>query len=270
MLDITAASSGVTETPVDRVGGESRIWNQNVYDVEVLKCYGIKKPSGSMCLHFELKNTAGQFYNENCYFLSSKGKVDYPAKDRSGKLTGKVHLIPGFIICANIVATAFPDQFKTFISDPDNGNSLTERYKKFFETALGAMEPGTVDIYDFKTKKVIKTEVDYVMKAIVGRNLSVAITKNLVNKEEKNAEGKYNPVAETKETNEIVNAYSVDGFTATEMLAQQTEPENKKAWAEKNANKVNDKRKIKDAPAKTPSTADPFGAAEGQPTPSLF
>jgi len=263
MLDINAVSSGTVEAPVDYTGGSGFLWEQNVHEVTVTQCYGVKKSSGSMCLHFEF-DKAGKKFKEDCYFLSSKGKIDYPVKDKQGNETGKTRHIPGFVTCANIIATAFPDSYKTFVADETKGTSLTARYEAFFQEALQSMTPGTVPIYSYDLKKDVNTDVDHVMVSVIGKSLKLAINKNLVNKRKKNDQNVYVPIAESREENEIANSFAMDDFTAAEMLAGESTPAKQAAWLKANAGKTNDKRTIKDD---SPAASTPVGAA---PQTSLF
>jgi len=265
MLDISTASSGTVEAPTDYTGGGGFLLDQNVHIATVVQCYGIKKPSGSMCLHFEFKTAAGKRLKEDCYFLSSKGKVDYPVKGGDGKPTGSTRHLPGFVTCANIVATAFPDSYKTFIADETKGATLVDRYAMFFQEALQSMSPGIAPVYSPAVRKEVDTEVDFIMESIIGKAVKIAVNKNLVNKQKKDANGNYVPVAESREENEIANSFSSDEFSAAEMLAGETKPTKMEAWMKANKGKTNDKREIKTDPE-----ASAVESVSATPDTSLF
>ena len=258
MLDIGSVSHDTTQEDTDYTGGGSFVWETDVHDVKVTLCYGIKKPSGSMCLHFEFENAAGKKYKEDCYFLSSKGRIDYDMK-KDGKVTGQTKHIPGFTRCANIVACAFSDDYAKYVADEANGPTLVKRHENFFQGALSSMERKTVPVMDWDLKKEVNQEVDHVMTKLHGRTLKLGISKNLENKSTKDESGTYVPNAETRETNEISIEFDNNRFSSMELRGKIAEPASHDAWLKNNQGKTNDKRTIKDG------SPDPAGATGSTP-----
>ncbi len=256
-------TQGATEQVEDYTGGGGFIWNTGIHEVEITQCYCVVAKSGAQALHFRFKDANGKAYKEDLYFTSRTGSYTYEVKDKQKKLTGKKRHIPGFATSANIIACAFSDSFATYIANEENGADLNERYQNFFFAACASCKPGTVPKWDWPKKADVDTEVDDVMHNIVGKKINLAIVKKLVNKQEANAEGNYVDVAETKEENEINNAFSLEGFSAPELLVSAEAPAVMVTWSEANAGKLIDKRKIKDqaapaagAPASTAATTD--------------
>lgn len=237
---------GATESTTDNVGGGGFLWETNVHEVKITEFYATTAKSGAQAFHIRFENSNGKTYREDMYFISKTGSFTYEIKNKQGKATGKTRHIPGFTACANIVACAFPNNFREFISSNENGATINERYENFFKAACGSCEPGTVPVWDWNKKEDVHIEVDDVMKNIVGKTVKIAIIKKLVNKQKVNDSGVYADVAEYREENEISNAFTMDNFSAAEMLAGKDEPTVHDAWIEANAGKVIDKRKIKD------------------------
>ena len=145
------------------------------------------------------------------------------------------------------MACAFPESFKEFIADESNGKTPTERYENFFVAACASCEPGTVQKWDWDLKKDVLTEAEDVMKNIIGKKISLSIQTSLVNGQSKNSKGDYvNVAGDDKEVNSMQNAFTVDGFSAAEMMAGVTEPVIMEGWIKNNKGKVRDARKIKD------------------------
>jgi hypothetical protein len=127
------------------------------------------------------------------------------------------------------------------------------------------MSPGIAPVYSPAARKEVDTEVDFIMESIIGKAVKIAVNKNLVNKQKKDANGNYVPVAESREENEIANSFSSDEFSAAEMLAGETKPTKMEAWMKANKGKTNDKREIKTDPEA--STVESVSAT---PDTSLF
>lgn len=126
-------------------------------------------------------------------------------------------------------------------------------------------EEKVVKLYDFEQKKELPTAV---MNApeVCGQRIALAIVKELVNKEAKDANGQYQPTAEEREQNVIEKAFHEETMlTVTEALEQGLEQgEFHAKWLEKNKGKTRDKRKIKDGQAGTAGKP----ALPGKPAPT--
>lgn len=247
MLNIDSVSSGTAGEDKDYVGGGSYIWETGVYDVTISMCYGLEKPSGSMCLHFDFKNDEGKVFSTEEYFLSSKRKIEYAAMKDGKPLLDKndkpiMRHIPGFVRCSNVIGMAFSDKYASFVRDESNGPTMTKRQEKFFEAAINSMEEKTINVWDWDKKQSLPTKVKYVMPKIIGQRIKIAVSKNLVNKREKNSDGVYVEVVETREENELSLEFNEAGFSAMEVRAGNTELETMPSWIEKNEGQTRDKR----------------------------
>ena len=236
MLNISEYSKDNVAEEVDYTGSKSYILDSDVYNITVKQCYGIKQPSGSMCLRFTLETSDGRTVKSDQYFLSKKGTIYYKKK------AGTNQHIPGFSRCAGIMACAFPEEYKEFIKDIDNGETLTKRHESFFQGFLNSMKPGQVTEYNYDTKEDEIIDVDNVLTLIVGKTFKAAIAKNMVSKKEKDATGTYIATSATRDENEVVLEFSNAGLSSVEMRGGIVEPVAMPNWIKNKRGEIFDNR----------------------------
>jgi hypothetical protein len=130
-----------------------------------------------------------------------------------------------------------------------------------------------IKLYDFDLKKEVPKTVP-MLTDVIGKEVSLAILKVLENKNEKDADGNYVAIADTRETNVVDKVFHTESrMSVVEARNEATEAKFWDGWVEKNKDQVRDKRTIKDGAqagtaGKPPSASSaPAGAA---PRKSLF
>jgi hypothetical protein len=193
------------------------------------------------------KDAQGKEYRETIWVTNRQNQNFYLDKNDKSK---KVPL-PGFTTIDDICLAT-------------TGKPLSEQ----------PSEEKVVNIYDFEAKKEVPTTVKMLVE-VLGKQVSLGIMKQLVNKQAKNSAGVYEDTADTREENCIDKVFHHP--------SNLTIPEAKKgvqtaafypAWVEINSGKVRDKRSIKDGSSaqqgKSGRPGSPPQANSAKPTGSLF
>lgn len=221
-------SDGLEETQ-DRLGGFSP-FDTDIYTGKIKMAYAGQSDGGAKNISLVV-DFNGKEYRETIYITNKKGENFFLNKDDKTK---KVPL-PGFTIIDDIclVTTEKP------LSDQ-------------------AAEEKVIKLYDFEAKKELPKSVP-VLVDLLGKEVSLAIVRQLENKNAKNGAGEYEPTAETQETNNIAKVF----HTPTKMTMVEARNGNETgtfwdSWVERNKGVTADRRKIKDGVAGAPKgTAAP-------------
>jgi len=244
------------EEQQDRMGGGGFILETGIYPATVKYAYAEQsrssKSMGIVC-SFEIEKPDGstQEYRETFWVKNRNGDNSYEDKREKGKF----HPIPGMAMADALC----------FLT---TGMGLKEQ----------EFEPRTWNIYNFDEKKEMPTEKD-TMVDVVGKQIGLAIVKELHNGQEKDSEGKYADVAgKDREKNSIEKMFDPEtGRTLTETREGIEEAVYIPRWAEKNTGKeARDRRSIKTSgPAAGAGTGSPKGGAPAsargdKPRSSLF
>lgn len=231
------------EKQEDRLGGGG-VLDAGIYSGTIKVAYAGESKGGAKNINF-IFDLGGREYRETVYITNKKGENFFLNKQDASK---KVPL-PGFSLVDNICLLTVEKP----LAEQDVADKM-------------------VKIYDFDLKKEIPTSVP-VLVDLIGKPISLAILKELVNKNVKNdSTGEYEATAETREQNVIDKALHTE-TKLTVVEAQQGEEVGTfwDKWLEKNAGKIRDKREIKEGQAARPG-APP--KASGQvtmaPKKSLF
>lgn len=227
------------EQAQDRLGGFSPL-DTDIYTGTIKALYAGRSSGGAMSLTL-LADINGKEYRETLWVTNKKGENFFTNQQNK-----KVPL-PGFTVADDIclIATGEP---------------------------LSAQEPEdkVIKVYDFEAKGEVQKSVEMITAAI-GKKVSLGVIRQLVNKNEKSADGVYVATAETREENFIDKVFHPDHkVTVVEARNGQEEGKFWDGWLERNKGQTRDKRTVKEGEAgsKTPPKAAPGAAAA--PRKSLF
>ena len=228
-------SDGLEETQ-DRLGGYSP-FDTDIYTGKIKMAYADKSDGGAQNVNLVV-DINGKEYRETVYITNKKGENFFLNKEDKTK---KVPL-PGFTIIDDICLCT------------------TEK-----PLAEQDVEDKVVKLYDFEAKKELPKSVP-VLVELLGKEVSLAIVRQLENKQAKDGAGVYQPTAETRESNVISKVF----HTASKMTMVEARQGNETgtfwdSWLERNKGQISDKRSIKDGQTGAPKGG---AAARPQPTPS--
>lgn len=236
------------EQSQDRLGG-FQVVESGVYEGATIKlAYAGKATSSNaqnVTISFELPG--GKEYSETFWITNKNGENFFRNKQDNTK---KIPL-PGFTLVDDIclMTTEKP------LSDQDTEEKM-------------------VQMWDAEEKKQMP-KAAHVLVDLLGKQVSLGIVKQVVNKNEKQGD-EYVPTAETREENVTDKVFHFpSGFTVVEARNQAAEPAFIKAWADKNNGVTRDRRTIKDgqqgASGKSGKPGGPPQAgSSAKPTTSLF
>lgn len=244
------------EEQQDRLGGGDYTLDTGIYPAVVKYAYA--QPSATsksvgIVVSFEVTKEDGstQEYRETFWVVNKKGENRY--EDKKDK--GKFHPIPGF---AMVDALCFLT----------TGKGLTDQ----------EMEERTWSVYDREQKKELPQEKPTLID-VCGKEIGLAIFKDLINGQEKDSENNYADVAGKDRTvNQIEKMFDPEtGRTLTEIRQDIEEATFIPKWKDKNEGKPpRDRRSIKsDEPTAGAGTGSPKGGAPvsnrgDKPRTSLF
>lgn len=232
------------EEAQDRLGGYQPL-DSDIYTGVIKAAYAGKSAGGAMSVTL-LLDTAGKEYRETFYVTNKKGENFFLNKQDNSK---KVPL-PGFTLVDDICLVT-------------TDKSLAEQ----------DTEDKVIKIYDADAKKELPKTVPMLVE-LIGKTVSLAILRNLVNKNEKGANGEYTATAETREENTTDKVFHTETrMTVVEIKNNQTEPKFWEGWVERNKGNTRDKRTIKDGASAPTAAAPKAGSAPAANAPartSLF
>lgn len=211
------------EESQDRLGGFS-VLETDIYTGPIKMAYAGQAASGARSVTLIVEHD-GKEYRETIYITNKKGENFFLNKDDKSK---KVPL-PGFTTIDDICLVT-------------SGKPLAEQEG----------EDKMVKIWDNDARKELPKSVP-VLTGLLGLVVSLAIVKQLENKNVKDSSGEYVPTGEERETNFIDKVF----HTETRMTVAEARNGAEKgtfwdAWLERNKGKVRDKRVIKDGVGGTP------------------
>ena len=224
------------ESGGDVLGGGGLI-ETDVYSGKIKLAYLGKSPSSkaqSVTLHIE---TPKGEVRETLYFTNRDNKPHY-------EKNGKKLFLPGY--------------------DTVNDICLLVTKRGIVKQA-DHLETKTVKLYDFKEKEERPREVE-VLTDLIGEDVSVAIQKQIVDKQAK-VDGKYQKTGDTREENTISKFFNPD--TDQTVLEMRNEIEGgvfKEAWLKKNQGKTANRAKGVKGGGKSGAP----GASAEKPKKSLF
>lgn len=227
------------EDAKDVLGGGGPL-DTDVYDATIKLAYVDYSRGGAMSVNFDFETSDGRKLRSQQWVTSgdAKGNKNYYV-DRNGK---NQHL-PGYTlvndVCMLTVEQALED------CDP---------------------EEKTISLYDFAAGKEMP-QIKMVLTELLGQKVSLAVEKQIVDKNIQNDAGDWVPGGETREQNEVVKAFHEEyGVTVGEAKMGLKEADFRDRWADKNRGNVRNKSKVGKDGAKSGAPA----AAAAKPATSLF
>lgn len=238
MSEFSGLSSNDLEESQDRLGGFT-VYDTDAYDAKVKVAYASKAASGARALNviFDLK---GNEYRETLWVTNKKGENWYPnPNDKTKKLP-----LPGFTIAEDLCLVTCEKTLEQM-----------------------ATEEKVVNVYDPEQKKELPKSVP-VLVELLGKDVSLGIIKQIVNKQKKNDNNEYVDTDEVREENVIDKIFHYpSGTTVPEARAKVSPPTFKDAWVKRNQGVARDRTK-KDGNAPQSGKPAPTGG-QGKTT-SLF
>lgn len=232
------------EQAQDRLGGFQPL-NTDIYLATIRAAYAGKSAGGAVSITI-LADIGGREYRETVYVTNKQGEnFFYNPQDKSKKVP-----LPGFTVINDICLIA------------------AEKPLSQMDT-----EEKVINVYDPEQKKEMPKPVQMLVD-LIGKTVALGIVRQLENKTEKNNEGTYVPVAETRESNFTEKVFHPElKLTVVEATNGKDKPEFWDSWLGNKKDQVRDKRTIKDgqagakgAPKAAPQTTS--SAPAGRP--SLF
>lgn len=238
-------STAGAEKVTDRVGGGGTI-PTGIYTGTIKAAYAGKSEGGANSIT-TLIEAGGIELRETHWVTNKKGENTYPDKNDPKKK----HLLPGFV---NV------NDMCLLVAD---GELMDMEF-----------EEKVLKLYDFDAKKEVPTNV-MVISALTGKEVTIAVVEQTVDKTKKDDNGVYQPTGETRNENIIEKVLHSDRRTVTEIREQIEAPVWAPAWAEKNTGKLRNRAKGADGKTGAPggrSGAPGAASAGGSPAPkkSLF
>ncbi len=230
----------------DSLGGGRSLFESGVYLATIKLAYLEKASSGALGVNLTA-DIDGQEYKETLWVTSgdAKGNKNFYVDTRSGEK----RYLAGFLQADGISLLS-------------TGKSISEQ----------ATERKIVKVYNYVEKKELPTEVD-VLVDMLGKQIQLAILKEITFKREKQDDNSYKETTDTQESNVIDKVFHANhGKTVAECRAQVEKAEFIEEWKAKWAGVAKDKTK-----GKTPNgsgTGTPgvphAAAATAKSTTSLF
>lgn len=212
-------NDGLEETQ-DRLGGFD-VFETDIYSGQIKVAYAGQSPGGARSVTMVV-DFNGKEYRETVYITNKAGQNFFLNKDDKTK---KVPL-PGFTTIDDICLVT-------------DGKPLHEQNA----------EDKMVNVYDPDAKKELPKSVP-VLIDLIGKTVSLAISKVIENKSVKQSDGSYANTAETRTVNTIDKVF----HTETKMTVAEARDGKETgafwdAWIKRNKGKERDKRTIKDGQA---------------------
>jgi len=195
------------EKVVDRVGGGGTI-GTNIYTGKIKVAYAGKSEGGANSIT-TLIEAGGIELRETHWVTNKKGENTYPDKNDASKK----HLLPGFVTMNDMCLLALDGE----LMDQD-------------------WEEKVLNLYDFDAKKEVPTNVQ-VLTALTGKEVTIAVVEQTVDKQKKDTNGVYQNTGETRNENVIEKVLHTDRRTVVEIQEGMAEPVWAPAWVKKNVGK---------------------------------
>lgn len=210
------------ERTEDRVGGNSRLLDSDIYIATIKAAYTGESKSGAISVTL-MCDIDGKEYNETLY-ITNRNKEPYSVNTS----TRKKSFIPGYNYMNAICLVAAGKELKEVEA-----------------------EEKVLSLYSFETKKNENTSVP-VLVELSGKKVALGIVKELRNKAEL-VDGKYVDTPESREQNRIMAVFDPESHKTVNEALDNKEATFWDAWLERNKGKVVDRRTIKDGAPTTSS-----------------
>jgi hypothetical protein len=230
-----AGTDGVVQD-ADRLGGFA-LKDTGVYDATIKLIYFGEYKSGAQFAeaHFDID---GHMHRERLNISTKSGENTY--KDKN---TGKPKFLPSFETLNDIAIVATGQEFIDLVDQ---------------------IEEKTVNVYDPDLKKEAPTNVSCLIPAM-GQSITLALFRQLVDKEAKDDNGNYAPTGESREENALDKVFHTEtGMTGYEAKSGLETGLFIELWKKKNEGKE-PRNMVKGKPNSGNSGAPSGSAAAGAP-----
>lgn len=234
----------------DVVGGGFSPLDTAIYKSTVTLAYLQKSAGGALGLNLHLTTDAGREVRQTLWMASGDAKGN---KNFFIDKNGDKQYLPGFNLANSLCMLTVG-----------------------VEIAQMETEKKTVSLYSPEAKAEVPTSVDMLMD-LLGKEVYVAIFKQIEDKSVKGEDGKYHPTGETIEKNEIDKFFcALDGHdkkTVMEIQGKAEEAVFYNTWDQKWTGQVRDRSKGTSGTAGAPGAGTPMAAAAqaaSKPATSLF
>lgn len=199
----------------DTLGGFTLL-DSDIYHAKIKAVYITKSKRNAMAANLVL-DINGREYREQIWVTDSNGNPYYVSKQ-----SGEHIPMAGFTVLNDICLCTLGKELKELDT-----------------------EPRTFKIYDMEAKKEMPKEVPTIID-LQDAEIDVAIMKEIVDKNTKNADGEYVPSGETREQNAIAKVFhSATHKTVNEAKEGVEEASFYNKWLEKNKGQVRNRAKGK-------------------------
>ena len=189
------------------LGGGSYLWDSGVYATIVDMAYFDQSKGGAHSLNVTLLNEDGKKLKQTIWFTNRKEEVHYVNQK------GEKDYLPGYDLANNL---------SLIITSDDINEAFDKSEKKM------------VNVYDFNVRKEVPTEKS-VATSLLGKQVKVAVLKQVVNKRVNDGSGTYVDSAETRDENEIKEFYFHDtDLTVVEKAKDAKEALMMPKWSDRN------------------------------------
>lgn len=207
-------SNDAIEHEGDSLGGGSYTVATDAYELATDIAYFDKSKGGALSFNVVLKGQNGETVKQQWWVASGDAKGN---KNFYTDKKGKDHYLPDFSAANNFCLLACG-----------------------VELSALKTEEKQIMLYDFAERKELPQKKQVAMQ-VLGKNIIVAVEKQIVDKTANDGSGNYLPTGETREQNQIVKSFSAkDKRSAAEVRAEVETAEFHDAWVEKNKGTVND------------------------------
>lgn len=219
------------EAEKDVLGGFG-ILDTDAYQFAIDMAYIDTADSGAMSLNLSLKTQDGATLRQTLWMTSGKAKG---CKNYYVTQNGDKRYLPGFnqanAICLLTVGKEISD--------------------------VGAEEK-VIKLYDYEQKKEVP-QTKQVLVELLGKEVTIGVIRQVVDKTAKADDGSYKPTGETREENEIDKIFRTsDHMTVNEIKAEETEAHFYDKWVDKNKGVTRNRAKgAKPGAGKAAETASP-------------
>jgi hypothetical protein len=226
----------------DRVGGNFKSLETDLYDLTIKFAYLSTSNGGAMALNLEAETQDAVKFTQQFWIVSGDAKGN---KNTFTDKEGKQQYLPDFVSANSLALLSV-------------GEGLSDL----------ELEEKTINLYDYDLKKEAPTKVQ-MFTQLIGQTVKATIVQILEDKKTKNDAGVYVANGETRTVNKIDKFLRErDSMTVTEITAEAEEALHAVKWLEKNQGQVFDKTTKKPGTFGSPSAP---AAATGAVKPkSLF
>jgi hypothetical protein len=199
----------------------SGLFPTNVYPFTIETAWVGETDSEAAFMDLSLISDDGRTLSQRVFFQSGKEKghsITYFVKDKQGKPTDEKRYLPGFTIANDI-------------HEHITGKELAEM----------VTENAIVNCWDAVAKRELPQEKP-TLPQLHGKRIKLGIQEQLVCKQKKNSEGKYEDTSESRKQNEAVKVFNADNNKTSDEVTSGKDATFMEKWTAQYRDQVFDKR----------------------------